>query len=335
MEDIREYSGVWVFVEQRDGVPCRVSLELLGRGRLLADKLQAEATALLIGHGVSDHAEELIHWGADRVMVVDDPLAREYRTEVYTHIIAGQVKRGRPEILLVGATWTGRDLAPRLAARLHTGCTSDCTDLDIDTETGLMVAVKPFLGRDVMAEIICPEHRPQMATIRSGILELPDKDDGRTGDVVYVDGGLKEEAVAVKVVKTERSPSGGVALDDAEKIVAVGMGVGDEAGFERVRELAQLLGAELGSTTLPIDAGWISEAHKIGQTGKSVRPRFYLACGVSGAVQHTVGMINSELVIAINKDPKAEIFSVADYGIVGDLAEVVPAIIAELKSLKS
>jgi len=335
MENIKEYRGVWVFVEQREGLPSTVSFELLGKARQLAEKLAVEVTALVIGEGMSGHIGDLFHWGADRVISVDHPLTREYRTEVYTRIMADQIMREKPEIVLAGATWIGRDLAPRVAARVHTGCTSDCTDLDIDPETGVLKAIKPFLGRNVMAEIVCPDYRPQMVTVRPGILDLPEKDENRAGEIVHADVDLKEEDVAVKVVGTEKSPAPGIRLEEAEKIVAVGMGAGDEAGVERVRELAGMLGAELGSTTLPIDAGWVSEGQKIGQTGRSVRPRLYLACGISGAVQHTVGMINSELIIAINKDPKAEIFAIADYGIVGDLDEVVPAIIMELKGLAS
>jgi len=335
MTDVKPYGGVWVFIEQREGLPCVVSFELLGKARHLADRLRVEVTALLIGDQVSGHAEELIHRGADRVIVADVPLAREYRTEVYTHIIVDQIVVGKPEIVLVGATWIGRDLAPRVAARVHTGCMSDCTDLDIDPDTGLLNAIKPFLGRNVMAEIVCPDHRPQMVTVRPGILDLQEKDKSRVGEILHVDVGLNEMDVAVKVLGMERSAARGIRLEEAEKIVAVGMGAGDEAGVERLRELAGMLGAELGSTTLPVDAEWIPEGHKIGQTGKSVRPRLYLACGISGAVQHTVGMLNSEVIIAINKDPKAEIFDVADYGIIGDLDEVIPAIIAELKSLKS
>ena len=332
--DPLEYKGLWVFVEQKEGEAVRVSLELLGKGRSLADRLGVGVTAILIGNGVSDQAEELIYAGADEVIVADDPIAEAYRTEVYTHIMVREVRKRRPEILLIGGTCVGRDLAPRVAGRLNTGCTSDCTELEIDRESRLLVATKPFLGRNLMAEIVCPEIRPQIVTLRPGIMELLEKDRGRKGDLIYVDVGLREEDVTVKVIDRVRSASEGVSLDEADKIVAGGMGVGDEAGFETVKELAELLGAEMGATSLPVDEGWISQDRKIGQTGKSVRPRLYIACGISGAVQHTVGMVNSELIVAINKDPKAEIFDVADYGIVDDLHKVVPAIIDELRKMR-
>lgn len=329
-----EYRGIWVFIEQRDGRPARVSLELLCKGRTLADKLDGDVTAILIGEEVTTRAEELITYGADEVIIADSPVAKDYRTEVYTRIITEQVSEKRPEILLIGATRIGRDLAPRVAARLNTGCTSDCTKLQIAQDRGMMVATKPFLGRNVMADIICPGQRPQMVTVRPGIMELHTPDESRKGKLIHADINMSEEDVEVKVLDTVRSGADGVDLEGAEKIVAVGAGVGDQAGFEMLKELADLLGAELGATNLPVDAGWVSEERKIGQTGKTVRPRLYIACGISGAVQHAVGMMNSELIVAINKDPKAEIFDLADYGIVEDLYKVIPAIIAELKSQK-
>jgi electron transfer flavoprotein alpha subunit len=331
---IEEYKGVWVFVEQRDGQPARVSLELLGAGRALADKLDAEVTALLIGDGISEVAQELISFGADRVMVAEDPVAKEYRTEVYADIIAEQALTGKPDIVLIGATCFGRDLAPRIAARLRTGCTADCTELDIDTETGGLVATKPYFGRNLMADIICPFHRPQMVTVRPGVMELKVQDRARHGEIIPIDVTIKESDTRVKVIETVRSAPEGVPLEEAEKVVACGMGVGDMEGFETVRELADLLGAQLGATSLPVDEGWISEDCKIGQTGKTIKPKLYIGCGVSGAIQHSAGMINSECIVAINTNPKAEIFDFADYGIVGDVKEIVPAVIERLKMAK-
>ncbi len=329
--DPGEFRGIGVFIEQKDGVPVRVSLELLGKGRTLADMLGVDVTAILIGEDVKDQAEGLISYGADKVIIADASVAKDYRTEVHTCIMAEQILKTKPEILLMGATCLGRDLAPRLAGRLKTGCTSDCTQLDVDPETRLLVATKPFFGRNVMADIVCPDLRPQMVTVRPGIMELKGPDKGRKGHLVYADVDLKEEDVKVKVLETVESAPDGVRLDEAEKIVGVGMGVGDAAGFDMLKELADLLGAELGATTLPIDAGWISHDRQIGQTGKTVRPRLYIACGISGAVQHSVGIINSEIIVAINKDRNAEIFDVADYAIVDDLHKVVPAIIDELR----
>lgn len=329
--DPEEYAGVWVFVEQRDGRPLRVSLELLGKSRKLAGSLGVGVTALLIGEGVADQVEELICHGADRVILADDPVAGDYRTEVYTGTLTEQVLKGKPEILLIGATRQGRDLAPRVAARLNTGCSSDCTELDIDPKTRLLVATKPFIGNNVMTDMICPLSRPQMVTVRPGVFELEGKNRARRGKLIHAAVNFKEEDVKVKVIKTVRTPSKGAGLERAEKVVAGGMGIGDAGGFEMLKELAHLLGAELGATSLPVDAGWLPRECKIGQTGKTVRPRLYLACGISGAVQHTAGIVNSETIVAINKDPNAEIFDVADYGIIDDLKRVVPAIIDELK----
>ena len=332
--NIKEYKGVWVFVEQRDGQPARVSLELLGAGRALADKLDAQVTALVIGYGIAEIAQGLISYGADRVMVADDPVVKEYRTEVYADIIVEQARAGKPEIMLIGATCFGRDLAPTVAARLRTGCTADCTELAIDTDTGLLVATKPYFGRNLMADIICPFRRPQMVTVRPGVMESKAQDRARHGEIILVVVNIKELDTRVKIIETVRSASEGVPLDEAEKVVACGMGVVDEQGFEAVRELSDLLGAQVGATSLPIDEGWISEDRKIGQTGKTIKPKLYIGCGVSGAIQHSAGMINSECIVAINTNPKAEIFNFADYGIVGDVKEVIPALIKQLRTLK-
>lgn len=333
-DNLQEYNGLWVFVEQGDRKPARVSLELLGKGRTLADKLGVVVTAILIGQNVTEMAEELIFYGADRVIIADDPIAKDYRTEIYTDIIFEQVLKEKPEILLIGATCIGRDLAPRLSARLNTGCIADCTELDIDKEMRLIVATKPFFGRDLMADIICPFHRPQMVTVRAGVMELKDQDRKREGELIYIDVNLKKEDTKVKVLETIRSVSDSISLEEADKVVAAGMGVGNKEGFEMVKELAKLLGAQVGATSLPVDEGWISDDKKIGQTGKTIRPKLYIGCGVSGAIQHSAGMINSELIIAINTNPKADIFNFADYGIIGDVNQIVPALIKELRTVK-
>jgi electron transfer flavoprotein alpha subunit len=332
--NIQEYSGLWVFVEQRDGTPAQVSLELLGKGRDLAEKLEVDVTAILIGHNVSEIVEDLIFYGADRVIIADDPIVKNYRTETHTEIIVEQAVKEKPEILLIGATCIGRDLAPRISARLNTGCTADCTELAIDKEMRLIVATKPFFGRDLMADIICPLHRPQMVTVRPGVMELKTQDRKRRGEIVYIDVNCKEEDIKVKVLETIGAVSDGISLEEAEKVVVAGMGVGTKEGFEMVKELAKLLGAQVGATSLPVDEGWVSEDKKIGQTGKTIRPKLYIGCGVSGAIQHSAGMINSECIIAINTNPKADIFNFADYGIVGDSNEIVPALIKELQSVK-
>ena len=329
--NIKEYNGLWVFVEQRNGTPAQVSLEVLGKAHDLAKSLEVNVTALLIGHNVSEIAEELIFYGADRVIVADDPVVKDYRTEPYTEIIVEQALKEKPEILLIGATSIGRDLAPRISARLNTGCTADCTELAIDKEMRLIVATKPFFGRDLMADIICPLHRPQMATVRPGVMEVTPQDRKRRGEIVYIDVNCTEEDIRVKVLETKRAVSDGISLEEAEKVVVAGIGIGTKENFEMVTKLAGLLGAHVGTTSLPVDEGWVSEDKKIGQTGKTIRPKLYIGCGVSGAIQHSAGMINSECIIAINTNPKADIFNFADYGIVGDINEIVPALIKELK----
>jgi electron transfer flavoprotein alpha subunit len=332
--NVEEYSGFWVFVEQRDGTPAQVSLELLGKGRDLAEKLEVDVTALLIGHNVSEIAEELIFYGADRVIIADDSIVKDYRTEPYTEIIVEQALKEKPEIFLIGATSIGRDLAPRISARLNTGCTADCTELDIDKKMRLIVATKPFFGRDLMADIICPLHRPQMVTVRPGVMEVKTRNRERRGEKVYIDVSCKEEDIRVKVLETSRAASDGISLEEAEKVVVAGMGVGTKENFEMVKEFAKLLGAQIGATSLPVDEGWVSEDKKIGQTGKTIRPKLYIGCGVSGAIQHSAGMINSELIIAINTNPKADIFNFADYGIIGDINEIAQALIKELRTVK-
>jgi len=332
--DINAYRGVWVFVEQVEGRPARVSIELLGKGRQLAAKLDVELTAFLIGESVGDLANELIYFGADRVILADDPILKDYRTELYTDIISGQAMKEKPEVLIVGASPIGRDLAPRLSFRLNAGCTADCTDLDIDTENRLFVSTRPAFGGNVMATIICPEHRPQMSTVRPGVMPLPERDEGRTGEIIDADLHLNKEDVKVEILESIRARSEGVGIQEAERIVAIGMGAGDKETFEMIKKLADLLEAKVAATRLAVEAGWISHDFQIGQTGKTVRPNLYLACGISGAVQHTAGMSGSKVIIAINNDPDAEIFKIADYGIVGDVGKVVPALINELKSLR-
>ncbi|MFW6147179.1 MAG: electron transfer flavoprotein subunit alpha/FixB family protein [Thermodesulfobacteriota bacterium] len=323
--------GVWVYVELSDGNPAQVSLELLGAGRSLADTLHAELAAILIGENISDSARELLYWDADRIMVGDTPLARDYRAEVFASIIAHQALQGKPEILLVGATPIGRDLAPRVAAKLNTGCTADCTELRIDGGTRFLVATKPYFGRNLMADILCPDQRPQMATVRPGVMELKTRTNKTRGKLIPIEINLSEPDTSVTVHETLPLKSENTPLEKSDKVVACGMGVGTREGFEAVKKLADLLGACIGATSLPVDEGWVSEDYKIGQTGKTIRPKLYLGCGVSGAIQHAAGIINSELIIAINTNRRAEIFQYADYGIIGDINKIIPALIAKLQ----
>jgi len=334
VKDTNAFRGCWVFVEQDRGKLVRVSLELLGKGKELAEKLGVELTAIVLGDSLGSVPQDLVAYGADRVLVADHPLLKDYRTELYTDLIAAQVREKKPEVLIVGATPIGRDLAPRLAFRLDAGCTADCTGLDIDQENRLFVSTRPAFGGNVLATILCPNHRPQMSTVRPGVMPLPEKDPGRSGEVVPLDIHIREEDIKVKILETVEAASEGVAIEEADRVVCVGMGGADEETFAVVKELADLLSAELAATRVAVEAGRLTHDSQVGQTGKTIRPELYVACGVSGAVQHTAGMTGSKLVVAINKDPKAEIFNYADYGIVGDLGEVIPAIIGEIKALR-
>jgi electron transfer flavoprotein alpha subunit len=329
--NINEYRGCWVFVEQGHGKPARVSLELLGKGKELAQKLGVDLTAVVLGDAVGSLPQELIAYGAERVLVAEDPVLKEYRTELYADVIAAAVIDRKPEVLIVGATPVGRDLAPRLSFRLNAGCTADCTGLDIDQENRLFVSTRPAFGGNVVATIICPNHRPQMATVRPGVMPLPEKDMARSGEVVPLKLRIHEQDIQVKILEAVEAASEGAAIEDSDRVICMGMGGADAEAFAMIKELAGLLNAEVAVTRRAVEAGWLTHDSQVGQTGKTIRPDLYVACGVSGAVQHTAGMTGSKLVVAINSNPDAPIFEVADYGIMGDLKKVLPLIIAELK----
>jgi len=334
-----EYRGIWVYSCHQDGRIARSTLELLAKGRQLADKIQVDLSALLLGCGVEPLARELISYGADKVYLAEHERLKTYSTLPYARVIAELIKRERPEIVLFTADTTGRDLAPRIAARLETGLTADCTDLDIgdfeDKTSGkryerVLYQIRPAFGGDVMATIVNPERRPQMATVRRGIFEPLEKDTTREGQIIRCGVELDESDLLVEVLETARKERE-TSLENARIIVSGGRGVGGPEGFKLIRELAEVLGAEVGASRAAVDAGWISYSHQVGLTGQTVKPDVYIACGISGAIQHLVGMKNSKKIIAINKDPKAPIFDVADYGIVGDLFEVIPKLIEKLK----
>jgi electron transfer flavoprotein alpha subunit len=324
---LNEYRGVLVFAEQIDGKLSRVSLELLGKGRELASALNVELAGILLGSQVKSLAQELICYGADRVFLVDDPKLAHYQTGIYTSVITQQLIEAKPEILLIGATDIGRDLAPRVARRIGTGLTADCTSLAIDKEKRLLLQTKPGYGGNMMFTFICPEHRPQMATVRPGVMQASIRDSSRNGEVINVPVQIEEKDMMVKTLKRVKEARQGVNLEEARIIVAGGKGVGRAEKFSLIHELADVLGAQVGATRDVVDAGWISDGHMVGQTGKTVKPELYIACGISGAVQHVSGIWDSKTIVAINTDPNAEIFKVADFGIVGDLHEVLPALI--------
>ena len=326
---------IWVFAQHEDGEISDVSLELLGKGREMADMLGRKLGAVLVGDGVKCLARELIEHGADTVYLARDASLKTYRTLPYARAICGIARDMKPEIFLFGATPVGRDLAPRVASALRCGLTADCTDLRIGDYVSptkkkkyenLLLQIRPAFGGNIIATIVNPETRPQMATVREGVMAMRERETGRKGDVVEVPARIEEGDLAVEVV--ERKPGKRtVNLRKAKVIVSGGAGVGGKENFDLVFRLAEALGASVGASRSAVDSGFIDKEHQVGQTGVTVRPKLYIACGISGAVQHRAGMSESMKIIAINADPEAPIFGVAHYGIVGNLHEVIPKII--------
>nr|MBC7245724.1 electron transfer flavoprotein subunit alpha [Chloroflexota bacterium] len=329
-EGLAAYQGVWVWIEQFQGEACSISWEMVGKGRELADQRGTTLTACVLGHNVEHIAKQAIAYGADRVFWVDDPTLAVYRTQPYAEVLVELVRQYKPEIFILGASSRGRDLAGSVATELYTGLTADCTGLDIDPETNLLRQTRPAFGGNIMATIICPNYRPQMATVRHRVFEMPVPDEKRQGQIIAIKPNLDEEKIATKVVDFIKQ-QGEVNLADAKIIVSGGRGVGGPEGFEPIRELAEVLGGAVGASRAAVDAGWIPYAHQVGQTGRTVRPDLYIACGISGAVQHLAGMGTAKIIVAINKDPEAPIFSVANYGIVGDLFQILPALTEQFR----
>ena len=327
--------NVFVIAEQRDGELQKVSTELIGKARELADDLGQEVYAILLGENVKAKADVLIHHGADKVIVVDHPLLKEYVTEPYAKSIYTIVQRYEPEIVLFGATSIGRDLAPRLAARIHTGLTADCTGLEIDAETRLLRMTRPAFGGNLMATIVCQDFRPQMATVRPGVMTPMDNDNDRKGEVIMEDVGLTDADMNVKIIEVAKEEKKKLDITEARILVSGGRGLGGPEGFDLLAELAEAMEGEISSSRASVDAGWIEKARQVGQTGKTVRPDIYFALGISGAIQHLAGMEESGLIIAINKSDAAPIFDVADLGIVGDLNKVLPKLIEQYKKAKA
>jgi electron transfer flavoprotein alpha subunit len=327
---------VWVFVEQTDGQPAGVSWELLGIGRQLTDDLGGKLVAVVLGENVTRLTEEAIAYGADLAYLIDDPVLARYRTEPYLHAMTKLARKYNPEVLLLGATTMGRDLAGAVATTLRTGLTADCTGLAIDPRSKLLEQTRPAYGGNIMATILCEKRRPQMASVRPRVMPMPGRDAGRlnemAGRVIQEQLGMSEAEVASRVIEYHREAGGEVRIEDAEVIVAGGRGLGGPEGFKLLQELADVLGGVIGASRGAVDAGWITVPYQVGQTGKTVRPKIFFACGISGAIQHLVGMQTSDVIIAINSDPEAPIFKVATYGIVGDLFKVVPALTAEFRA---
>lgn len=333
MSDAR---NVWVFIEVVRGKIKGVSLELLGQGRKMADDLGEKLVAIIPGNEIEDFAKMAIHYGADEAIVVDQKELKDYSTDGYTKAMCTLIKKYNPAVLLIGATNNGRDLGPRVSSRMQTGLTADCTELGVDSETRLVKWTRPAFGGNLMATILCPDHRPQIGTVRPGVFKKPEEDTGRKGEIIHETVEFGPDEIRTRIVEVITEAGGAdVNLEEAEIIVSGGRGVGGPEGFEVLKELADEIGAQIGASRAAVDSGWISSLHQVGQTGKSVGPKIYIACGISGAIQHVAGMSSSDVIIAINKDPDAPIFNIANYGIVGDLFEIIPELTKRIRSSKA
>lgn len=333
--ELKNYKNVWVFAEQRAGVITPVVLELLGEGRRLADEIGVELCAIMLGENVAPLADTLIEYGADVVYTADSPLLKNYTTEGYTKVISDGINEYKPEIVLYGATNIGRDLAPRIAARIGAGLTADCTKLEIDPEDKKLKQTRPAFGGNLMATIICPDTRPQMSTVRPGVMQKNQPVKGKTGRIIKLQAALADKDIRTIVREIVKGKKEMVSLTDADVIVSGGKGLGSPEGFELLKKLADAMGGVVGASRAAVDSGWIDHSHQVGQTGTTVKPKIYIACGISGAIQHLAGMQASDLIIAINKNERAPIFNVADYGLVGDLYEYIPLLTAAFEAEKS
>ena len=326
---------LWVFVEtNEDGTAKNVGIELLAPGKMMAGKQGGQLVAVVIGSGVDAAVNDAATHGADKVIVVDGPEYKQYSTDAYAIALCTLVEKYGPTSMMIGATNNGRDLGPRVSCRLNTGLTADCTALDIDEESGNVAWTRPAFGGNLMATILCPDHRPQIGTVRPGVFKKSEAG-AATAEIVKEDIHVDASSIRTQILELiQDMESEKVDLEGAEIIVSGGRGVGGPEGFAPVKALADVLGATVGASRAAVDAGWIAHAHQVGQTGKTVGPKLYIACGISGAIQHLAGMSGSDVVVAINKDPDAPIFDVADYGVVGNLFEVLPVLVDEIKKAR-
>ena len=330
--DTSNYKGVWVFIEQIRGNIQSVSYELLGEGRRLADKLGTELSAVLLGEGMEDKANELFWRGADNVHVADSPLLRDYQCDPYTEVLSSLIAEYKPEIVLCGATLLGRSLIARVAVRLYAGLTADCTGLDIDLEKRLLLQTRPAFGGNIMATVICPNKRPQMATVRHKVMKEAEVDNSRKGTrVIKKDFDGSRLKSRTRLLDRVDEITNTINISEADIIVSGGRGLGEGKNFKLIEDLALALGGAVGASRAAVDSEWIPYSHQVGQTGKTVCPKLYIACGISGSIQHLAGMQSSRVIVAINKDPNAPIFKVANYGIVGDLFEILPSLTDKIK----
>ena len=341
---LEEYKGVYVFAQQVDNELSGIAFELLGKAKELAADLSTDVTAVLIGSGVKGLADQLAEYGADKVIVVDDPELKEYRTEPYAHALASVINEYKPEIVLVGATAIGRDLGPRVSARVATGLTADCTVLEIgdfpinpvpnqEQKHNQLLMTRPAFGGNTLATIACPDNRPQMATVRPGVMQKIDPIAGAKAEVIEYNPGFTPNNKYVEILDVVKELSDTVDIMDAKILVSGGRGVGSAENFKILQDLADVIGGTVSCSRAVVDNGWLPKELQVGQTGKTVRPNVYFAIGISGAIQHTAGMEESDIIVAINKDETAPIFDVADYGIVGDLNKIVPKLTEELKKV--
>ena len=342
--NIQEYKGVFVFAQQVDNELSGIALELVGKGKDLAKDLGTEVTAVLVGSGIKGLADELAEYGADKVIVVDDPELKEYRTEPYAHALASVINEFKPEIFLVGATAIGRDLGPRVSARIHTGLTADCTQLDIgdfpinpipgkEQLHNQLLMTRPAFGGNTIATIACPNTRPQMATVRPGVMQKLEPVKGAKAEVIEYNPGFTPDNKYVEILKVVKEAKSAENIMDAKILVSGGRGVGSAENFKMLQDLADVLGGMVSCSRAVVENGWKPVDVQVGQTGKTVRPNLYFAIGISGAIQHVAGMEESDIIVAINKDETAPIFDVADYGIVGDLNKIVPALTEKLRAV--
>lgn len=344
--NLAEYKGVYVFAQQVDNEVSGIALELIGKGKDLAKDLDTDVTAVLIGSDVKGLVDVLAEYGADKVIVVDDPELKEYRTEPYAHALASVINEFKPDVMLVGATAIGRDLGPRVSARVHTGLTADCTQLDIgdfpmvaipgkEQKHNQLLMTRPAFGGNTIATIACPEFRPQMATVRPGVMQKAERVPGAKAEVIEFNPGFTPDNKYVEILEVVKAVSDVADIMDAKILVSGGRGVGSPENFKLLEDLADALGGTVSCSRAVVDSGWKPRDLQVGQTGKTVRPQVYFAIGISGAIQHVAGMEESDIIVAINKDENAPIFDVADYGIVGDLNKIVPALTEQIKAAKA
>lgn len=332
--NLNDYKGILVFAEQRDGVLQNVGLELVGKAKELAQTLEVPVTAVVIGHNIEKLADTLGEYGADKVILVDQPKLELYDTEAYAQVFKAIIDEKKPEIVLFGATTLGRDLAPRVSSRMNTGLTADCTRLEVNPETRGLEMTRPAFGGNLMATIICPDHRPQMSTVRPGVMQKLAKEEGRKAEVEHFKVTLDTSKMKVKVLQVVKETKNKVDIGEAKILVSGGRGIGSAENFAALEAVAKELGATVSASRAAVDAGFIEHDRQVGQTGKTVRPDIYFACGISGAIQHVAGMEESDYIVAINKDKEAPIFNIADLGIVGDANKIAVQLLEALKKAK-